>query len=83
MWAFGFLSLPEKQMVFHFTPTHASWLNQIEIWFSVLTRNVIQRGNFTSVADLEDKIIAFLEHYNEHLAKPYRWTYTGKPLGNW
>ncbi len=76
----AFLSLTNKRIVFHFTPTHASWLNQIEIWFSVLSRKVIQRGNFTSVADLEDKIIKFIENYNEHLAKPYKWTYTGKPL---
>ena len=75
-----FLSLPEKRIVFHFTPTHASWLNQIEIWFSVLARKLIQRGDFVSLADLEDKIIKFIEYYNRYLAKPYRWTYTGKPL---
>jgi hypothetical protein len=72
----AFLSLPEKRIVFHFTPTHASWLNQIEIWFSVLTRKVIQQGNFTSVAGPEHKIIAFIDNYNKHLAKPYKWTYT-------
>jgi len=76
----GFLSLPQKRIVFHFTPTHASWLNQIEIWLSVLSRKVIRRGDFNSVDELQDKIIAFIEYYNEHLAKPYRWTYTGKPL---
>ncbi|MCH9035223.1 MAG: transposase, partial [Planctomycetes bacterium] len=63
-------------MVFHFTPTHASWLNQIEIWFGTLARKLIRRGNFTSVADLENKIIKFIQYYDENLAHPYRWTYT-------
>jgi len=75
-----FLTEPSKRVVFHFTPTHASWLNQIEIWFSTLTRKVIRRGDFSSVDELQDKIIEFIEYYNEYLAKPYKWTYTGKPL---
>lgn len=76
----AFLTSPNKWMVFHFTPSHGSWLNQIEIWFATLTRKVIRRGDFHSQADLMDKIIAFIEYYNAHLAHPYRWTYTGKPL---
>ena len=76
----SFLCDPAKWLVFHFTPSHASWLNQIEIWFSTLSRKVINRGNFYSVADLENKIIAFIKYYNNNLAKPYQWTYTGKPL---
>lgn len=76
----AFLTEPSKRVVFHFTPTHASWLNQIEIWLSVLTRKVIRRGDFSSVGGLQDKIIEFIEYYDEYLAKPYRWTYTGKPL---
>lgn len=75
-----FLIDPSKRVVFHFTPTHASWLNQIEIWFSTLAGKVIRRGDFCSVGDLEDKIIEFIDYHNEHLAKPYAWTYTGKPL---
>lgn len=75
-----FLTQPNKQVVFHFTPTHASWLNQIEIWFSTLVRKVIRRGDFSSVADLENKIIEFIQYYNKYLAQPYQWTYTGKPL---
>ena len=74
------MRLPGKWIVFHFTPTHASWLNQIEIWFSGLTRKVIQRGDFTSVADLEDKIIELIANNNRHLARPSRWTYTEQPL---
>lgn len=75
-----FLTDPSKRVVFHFTPSHASWLNQIEIWFSTLARKVLHRGDFRSVEDLQDKIIAFMEYYNTYLAKPYQWTYTGKPL---
>jgi len=75
-----FLADPSKRVVFHFTPSHASWLNQIEIWFSTLVRKVIRRGDFSSVDDLQDKVIEFIEYYNEYLAKPYKWTYTGKPL---
>ena len=75
-----FLIDPSKRVVFHFTPTHASWLNQIEIWFSTLAGKVIRRGDFCSVGDLEDKIMEFIEYHNKYLAKPYAWTYTGKPL---
>jgi len=75
-----FLTNPSKRVVFHFTPTHASWLNQIEIWFSTLTRKVIRRGDFSSLEDLEAKILAFITYHNTYLAKPYQWTYTGKPL---
>jgi transposase len=75
-----FLTAPGKRLVFHFTPSHASWLNQIEIWFGTLTRKVIRRGDFGSVDDLDAKIIEFIEYYDEFLAHPYRWTYTGKPL---
>ena len=75
-----FLTNPSKRVVFHFTPTHASWLNQIEIWFSTLAGKVIRRGDFCSVGDLEDKIIEFIEYHNAYLARAYAWTYTGKPL---
>jgi transposase len=75
-----FLTSPGKRIVFHFTPSHASWLNQIEIWFGTLVRRLLRRGNFASVADLENKIIKFVQYYDEYLAHPYRWTYTGKPL---
>ena len=76
----AFLTSPDKRIVFHFTPSHASWLNQIEIWLGTLSRKLIRRGDFASLDDLEQKIMAFIKHYNEHMAHPYRWTYTGKPL---
>jgi hypothetical protein len=66
--------------VIHYTPKHGSWLNQVEIWFSVLARRVLRRGDFRSKADLMRKILAYIAYHNSHKAHPYAWTYTGKPL---
>ena len=63
-----------------YVPKHTSWLNQIEIWFSILVRRVIKRGSFTSESDLREKILAFIDYFNRTLAKPFKWTYTGRPL---
>ena len=65
---------------FHYTPKHSSWLNQIEIWLSILVRKLLKRGSFTSVADLQAKVLAFIDYYNRTMAKPFKWTYQGKPL---
>lgn len=73
-------SAPRHRIVFQSTPKPRSWLNQIELWRSILTRKLLTRGHFTSLATLEAKVLAFIDYYNQTMAKPFQWTYHGKPL---
>ena len=75
----AFLRDSAHRIQFVYVPKHTSWLNQVEIWFSILVRRVIKRGNFSSVADLDAQIVAFIDYFNQ-TAKPFAWTYTGRPL---
>lgn len=75
-----FLSDPEHRIVFYYTPKHASWMNQVEIWFSILARKLLRNGNFTSKEDLRNKVMRFIDYYNDTMAKPFKWTYGGKAL---
>ena len=75
-----FLSNRDHKIVFHYTPKHCSWLNQIEIWFSILMRKLLKRSSFLSEGDLAAKILDFVAYYNDRIAKPFKWTYKGKAL---
>lgn len=76
----AFLSDLSHRIRFTYTPKHTSWLNQVEIWFSILVRRLLKRSGFTSTEDLRKRILAFIDYYNLTMAKPFRWTYTGRPL---
>ena len=75
-----FLSDKTHRIRFVYTPKRASWLNQMEIWFSILSRRLLLRGNFLSVEHLRDRILAFIKYFNATMAKPFKWTYRGRPL---
>ncbi len=76
----AFLQDATHRIRFVYTPKHTSWLNQVEIWFSILVRRLLKRGSFTSCADLCQRILDFIEFFNRAQAKPFKWTYAGRPL---
>jgi len=76
----AFLEDASHRIRFVYTPRHCSWLNQVEIWFSILARRLLKRSSFTSLDDLRGRVLAFIEYFNKILSKPFRWTYTGRPL---
>ena len=76
----AFLEDPSHRIRFIYTPRHASWLNQVEIWFSVLSRRALKRASFKSIEELRRRLLDFIEYHNQTMAKPYKWTFTGVPL---
>lgn len=76
----AFLEDESHRIRFVYTPTHTSWLNQIELWFSILVRKLLKRASFSSVDDLWQRILKFIDYFNRTMAKPFKWTYAGRPL---
>ncbi len=76
----AFLQDPFHQIRFVYTPKHTSWLNQVEIWFSILVRRLLKRASFASLEELCERILAFIDYFNKTMAKPFKWTYAGRPL---
>jgi transposase len=75
-----FLADPTHRIRFVYTPKHTSWLNQVELWFSILVRRLLKGGSFASVEELHQRILEFIEYFNRTMAKPFKWTYKGRPL---
>ena len=76
----AFLSEPSHRIRFVYTPKHSSWLNQIEIWFGTLVRKLLKRSSFCSLEDLRERILRFIDYFNQTMAKPIAWLYSPRPL---
>jgi hypothetical protein len=76
----AFLSDPAHRVRFVYTPRHCSWLNQIEIWFGVLSRKLLRRASFASTEELKEQVLAFIGYFNRTMAGPIRWLYSPRPL---
>ena len=76
----AFLADSSHRIRFVYVPKHSSWLNQIEIWFSILVRRLLKRASFTSTTNLKQRLLDFIDYFNRVFAQPFKWTYTGRPL---
>jgi transposase len=76
----AFLQDASHRIRFVYPPKHTSWMNQVELWFSILVRRLLRRGSFASVEDLRQRLLAFITYFNETMAKPFKWTYAGRSL---
>ncbi len=76
----AFLEDEKHRIRFVYTPKHTSWLNQVEVWFSILVRKLLKYASFSSLDDLRQRILKFIDYFNRTMAKPFKWTYTGRPL---
>ncbi len=74
----AFLQDLDHRIRFVYTPKHTSWLNQVELWFSILVRRLLKRSSFCSVDDLRNRILEFIDYFNRTMAKPFKWSYTGR-----
>lgn len=75
----AFLAKTCHRISFLYIPKHTSWLNQIECWFSILVRRLLKRGSFTSVEHLQQRILEFIDYFNQTMGDPFKWTYNGQP----
>ena len=78
----AFLTNPDHRIRFLYTPKHCSWLNQIEIWFGIISRQLLKRKSYTSVDELTESIRSFVKQYNNLFAHPFNWKYSTTPLGD-